>query len=120
MLASRLSEDPTITVLLLEQGPVADTWASRVPLISGNPYRSGTLARTWWSLPMPDADNRCLEVMRGEALGGTSRINCMYYTRGASRRRFCDLAEAVLLIRCARDSGGLQLLEGARKLRLGI
>ncbi|KAI0753766.1 alcohol oxidase [Fomes fomentarius] len=82
VLASRLSEDPSVTVLLIEQGPVDDTWASRVPLISGNMYRSGTAARMWWSLPMQDADNRYLEVMRGEALGGTSRINSCLYTRG--------------------------------------
>ena len=83
VLASRLSEDPHVTVLLIEQGPIADTWSSRVPLISGNPYRSGTVAKTWWSLPLRDADNRYLEVMRGEALGGTSRINSLLYTRGA-------------------------------------
>lgn len=32
---------------------------------------------------MPDVDNRVLEVVRGEALGGTSRVNGMVYTRGA-------------------------------------
>ncbi|KAI0753767.1 alcohol oxidase, partial [Fomes fomentarius] len=80
VLASRLSEDPRITVLLIEQGPVEDTWI--VPLISSNPFRSGTIARTWWSLPIQGADNRYLEIMRGEALGGTSRINSLLYTRG--------------------------------------
>ncbi|KAI0640905.1 alcohol oxidase [Trametes meyenii] len=82
VLASRLSEDPSVSVLLIEQGPVADTWASRVPLISGNPYRDGTLAATWWSLPMPQVNGRSIQVMRGEALGGTSRINSLLYTRG--------------------------------------
>lgn len=32
---------------------------------------------------MPDVDNRVLEVVRGEALGGSSRVNGMVYTRGA-------------------------------------
>ncbi|KAI0365825.1 alcohol oxidase [Pilatotrama ljubarskyi] len=82
VLASRLSEDPSVSVLVIEQGPVADTWASRVPVISGNPYRDGTLATTWWSLPMPQVNGRALQVMRGEALGGTSRINSLLYTRG--------------------------------------
>ncbi|KAI0633939.1 alcohol oxidase [Trametes polyzona] len=82
VLASRLSEDPSVSVLVIEQGPVADTWASRVPLISGNPYRSGTVAATWWARPMPQVDGRSLQVMRGEALGGTSRINALLYTRG--------------------------------------
>ncbi|OSD03879.1 GMC oxidoreductase [Trametes coccinea BRFM310] len=84
VLASRLSEDPSVTVLVVEQGPVADTWASRVPVISGNPYRSGTVAGTWWAQPMPQVDGRALQVMRGEALGGTSRINALLYTRGVS------------------------------------
>ncbi|KAI0351193.1 alcohol oxidase [Trametes cingulata] len=82
VLASRLSEDPSVSVLVIEQGPVADTWASRVPVISGNPYRNGTLASTWWSLPMPQVNGRAIQVMRGEALGGTSRINSLLYTRG--------------------------------------
>lgn len=32
---------------------------------------------------MPDVDNRVLEVVRGEAVGGSSRVNAMVYTRGA-------------------------------------
>ncbi|TBU44846.1 hypothetical protein BD309DRAFT_861380, partial [Dichomitus squalens] len=38
-----LSEDPTISVLI-EQGPVAGTWTSRVPLLSANPYTKETMA----------------------------------------------------------------------------
>ncbi|TFK81138.1 GMC oxidoreductase [Polyporus arcularius HHB13444] len=82
VLASRLSEMEDVSVLVIEQGPVADTWASRVPLISGNPYRSGSVAAQWWSLPMREANSRYLQVMRAEALGGTSRINGLLYTRG--------------------------------------
>ncbi|EJF60344.1 alcohol oxidase [Dichomitus squalens LYAD-421 SS1] len=82
VLASRLSEDPDTSVLLIEQGPVADTWASRVPTISSNLFAKDSLAAHWWSTPMPHADNRSLGVMRGEALGGTTRINSMLYTRG--------------------------------------
>ena len=82
VLASRLSEDSSVSVLLIEQGPIADTWASRVPTISSNLFAKDSLAAQWWSLPMPHADNRSLGVMRGEALGGTTRINQMFYTRG--------------------------------------
>nr|VWO94148.1 Alcohol oxidase [Ganoderma boninense] len=82
VLASRLSEDPAVSVLLIEQGPVADTWASRVPTISSNLFAKDSVAAHWWSVPMPHADNRSLGVMRGEALGGTTRINSMFYTRG--------------------------------------
>ncbi|KAI0690392.1 alcohol oxidase [Cerioporus squamosus] len=44
VLASRLSEDPDVSVLLIEQGPVADTWSSRAPLLSGNMYAKDSLA----------------------------------------------------------------------------
>ena len=71
-----------MSVLLIEQGPVADTWASRVPTISSNLFAKDSVAAHWWSVPMPHADNRSLGVMRGEALGGTTRINSMLYTRG--------------------------------------
>ena len=82
MLASRLSEDPSVSVLLIEQGPVADTWASRVPLPSANFMREDYLGKIWWSLPLRNAENRYVEIVRGEALGGTSRMNGMLYTRG--------------------------------------
>ena len=83
-LASRLTEDPSVSVLLIERGPVADTWGSRVPLISADPYGKETLANRWWSLPLEGADDRYVEVVRGEGLGGSSRINAMLYTRGES------------------------------------
>ncbi|KAI1795276.1 alcohol oxidase [Ganoderma leucocontextum] len=82
VLASRLSEDPSVSVLLIERGPVADTWGSRVPVISADPYGKETLANRWWSLRLEAAENRYVEVVRGEGLGGSSRINAMLYTRG--------------------------------------
>ncbi|KAG7093931.1 hypothetical protein E1B28_007566 [Marasmius oreades] len=82
-LASRLSEDPSVTVLIIELGNVADSWASKVPVISANPHRSGSQAARWKALPLSNVDSRVLDVVRGEALGGSSRVNAMVYTRGA-------------------------------------
>ena len=82
VLASRLTENPNISVLVIERGPVSDSWMSRAPLISANIYDKSNLSEKWWSLPLRHANNRYLEVIRGEALGGTSRINGLFYTRG--------------------------------------
>ncbi|KAI1795254.1 alcohol oxidase [Ganoderma leucocontextum] len=83
VVASRLSEDPSISVLVIERGPVADTWTSRVPLLSSNILSKDTPMRTWWSQPLRHADDRFVQVMTAEALGGVSRINGLLYTRGA-------------------------------------
>jgi len=81
-LASRLSEDPDITVLLLERGPINDKWLSRVPLISSNLFWSGSGAVSWDCEPMKYCDDRQSAIFSGELLGGTSRINGMLYSRG--------------------------------------
>ncbi|KAK0450396.1 alcohol oxidase [Desarmillaria tabescens] len=80
-LASRLSEDPNVTVLLIERGGVADTWANTVPLISSNIFKKDGIAKPLDSEPQKHADDRVIALMRGQALGGTSRVNGMAYTR---------------------------------------
>ena len=82
VLASRLSEDRDVSVLLLEKGPVAETWSSRVPLMSGNPTSKDFKGMVWTSVSQPNVDNRSLRIVRGEALGGATRVNGMLYTRG--------------------------------------
>jgi choline dehydrogenase len=84
VLASRLSDDSKTSVLLLESGPANDTWASRVPLMSGNIHDPSTGAVNWLCEPMRNCEDRQIPVFRGEALGGTSRVNALLYTRGAA------------------------------------
>lgn len=83
-LANRLSADPSVSVLLVERGPVSDSWASRVPLFSTNfaSDQSRTYKRT--STPQETLGGRAQELYSGKVLGGTSRINSMLYTRGAA------------------------------------
>lgn len=81
-LASRLSEDPNISVLVLERGPVNDTWLSLNPLIASDPTIPNFGATRWECEPMKYCDDRRSGVIRGEVLGGTSRINSLIYTRG--------------------------------------
>ncbi|TBU28342.1 GMC oxidoreductase-domain-containing protein [Dichomitus squalens] len=82
VLASRLSEDPTVSVLVLEKGQLVDTWTTRIPLLSANLTSKDFLGVKWMSVPQTNADNRTLPMVRGEVLGGGSRINGALYTRG--------------------------------------
>ncbi|KAJ7141809.1 alcohol oxidase [Mycena filopes] len=81
-LASRLSEDPQVTVLLLERGRVVDDWQARVPLLASNPSRPGTPHVFLPSLPMTHGNGRVATTWLGEGLGGATLINSLIYTRG--------------------------------------
>ncbi|KAJ7645929.1 alcohol oxidase [Mycena polygramma] len=82
-LASRLSENPLVSVLVLERGPVHDAWYSRIPLISGDLTSPATPIVRSPSMPVAAAEGNILEVVHAEALGGGSGVNAMLVTRGA-------------------------------------
>ncbi|KAG0034767.1 hypothetical protein BGZ82_005616 [Podila clonocystis] len=82
VLASRLSEDPNVSVLVLEAGEDMDSsWRVKVPPGSVSLFNS---KHDWKmrSVPQPNANNRSLRLIRGKMLGGCSVINSMQYTRG--------------------------------------
>ncbi len=84
VLASRLSEDPDTSVLLLEAGPPDINENIHVPL----GYLK--LARTeldwdYCTAPEPNCNNRRIAIPRGKVLGGSSSINAMVYIRGNHR-----------------------------------
>ncbi|KAH8666911.1 hypothetical protein BX600DRAFT_284163 [Xylariales sp. PMI_506] len=79
--ASRLSEDPDASVLVLERGVVGDNWFSRIPLLSGALNGLIPIVRRV-SEPIKECDGRQTELWTGEALGGATRVNQMLYTRG--------------------------------------
>lgn len=81
VLANRLSASPDVRVLLVERGPLADSWASRVPLFSSDFASDGsrTIKRP---TVHQDQLGQKIELYQGKALGGSSRINQMLYTRG--------------------------------------
>lgn len=83
-LANRLSSDPSVSVLVVEAGKIADGWTSRVPLISANfmANHSGTYDRV--SVPQSNLGGRKQHLISGKAIGGTTRINAMLYTRGSA------------------------------------
>jgi choline dehydrogenase-like flavoprotein len=81
VLAARLSEDPDVSVLLLEAGPPDTKENIHVPL----GYLQ--LARTdvdwdYCTAPEPNCDGRRLPLPRGKVLGGSSSVNAMVYIRG--------------------------------------
>ncbi|KAJ6551750.1 alcohol oxidase [Mycena capillaripes] len=82
-LASRLSENPLVSVLVLERGAVHDTWYSRIPLISSDVTSKATPIIKSPSVPMKRAEGQMLDIVHAEVLGGASGVNAMLLTRGA-------------------------------------
>lgn len=82
-LASRLSDNPSVSVLVLERGSLNDTWSSRIPLISSDITSKATPVVRFSSLPLNNADGQIVDIVQAETLGGGSAINSMLVTRGA-------------------------------------
>ena len=81
VLASRLSEDPAVRVLLLEAGPLDTAEEIFVPAAFAKLFRS-PLDWDYLTEPEPHADGRQVYIPRGRVLGGSSSINAMIYIRG--------------------------------------
>lgn len=81
VVASRLSEDPSKRVLLLEAGPHA-----RHPLIrmAGGFFKLHGTSRSYLfkSEPAEAANGRQMPLLQGRTLGGGTAINAMVYIRG--------------------------------------
>ena len=88
VLAARLSEDPDVSVLLLEAGPPDVNQNIHVPL----GYLKLARSEVDWDFctaPEPNCDGRRIPIPRGKVLGGSSSINAMIYIRG-NRRDYDD------------------------------
>jgi choline dehydrogenase len=82
VLANRLSDDPNVSVLLLEAGGKDDYFWIDIPV--GYLYTIGR-PRTDWCFktePDPGLNGRSIGYARGKVLGGCSSINAMIYMRG--------------------------------------
>ena len=82
VLASRLSENPAATVALFEAGGSGDGWVVDTPI--ANVLTATTKLNNWAyeTVPQPGLGGRRGYQPRGRALGGSSAINAMIYTRG--------------------------------------
>jgi len=84
VLAARLSEDPGLSVCLIEAGGMGRDLLIRAPalvaaMVSGKPPLHNWAFQT---TPQPGLNGRRGFQPRGRALGGSSAINAMLYVRG--------------------------------------
>lgn len=82
VLAARLTENPDITVALLEAGPPDSSVFIQCP--AGLAVMAKTGMANWGlsTVPQPGLNGRSGYQPRGKVLGGSSSINAMIYTRG--------------------------------------
>ncbi|GHB26935.1 choline dehydrogenase [Salinicola rhizosphaerae] len=84
VLATRLTEDPGVTVLLLEAGgpDYRADFRTQMPAALAYPLQGKRYNWAFETDPEPHMDNRRMECGRGKGLGGSSLINGMCYIRG--------------------------------------
>ncbi len=81
VLASRLTENPDVSVLLIEAGPRSRKLEITIPAAFSKLYRT----KLDWgdsTVPQPALDGREIVFPRGRALGGTAAMNAMMVLRG--------------------------------------
>lgn len=82
VLAARLSEDPDVTVALLEAGPQDRSVLVHAPLGIAALALTGQLNWNFSTVPQPGLNGRSGYQPRGKVLGGSSSVNAMIYLRG--------------------------------------
>jgi choline dehydrogenase len=81
VLAGRLTEDPSVRVLLLEAGGKDRSPDIKIPAAFPNQFHT-KLDWDFATEPEPHVDGRSLYIPRGKSLGGSSSMNAMLYVRG--------------------------------------
>ena len=84
VLATRLSEDADVSVLLLEAGgpDYRADFRTQMPAALAYPLQGRRYNWAYLTDPEPHMNNRRMECGRGKGLGGSSLINGMCYIRG--------------------------------------
>ena len=80
-LAARLTEDPTVSVLLLEAGGPDKALELHVPAAFSKLFR-GAYDWSYDTVPQPQLEGRTIYWPRGKTLGGSSSLNAMMWIRG--------------------------------------
>ncbi|KIJ54911.1 GMC oxidoreductase [Sphaerobolus stellatus SS14] len=85
VVANRLTEDPTVSVLVLEAGPSNEgVINSIVPFFLENLLGESQFFWNYTIVPQTGLNGRGGPYFRGHMLGGCSSVNAMFYTRGSA------------------------------------
>jgi choline dehydrogenase len=82
VVAARLSEDPSTSVLLLEAGGADSNPWIHIPLGYGKTIADPSVNWCYHTEPQPGTKDRRMLWPRGRVLGGSSSINGLLYVRG--------------------------------------
>src|ERR1700744_6574975 len=82
VMAARLSEDPNVSVLLLEAGGEASKYHLKMPVAFLKAVMDPAVNWGYWTEPEPHMNGRRLPLPRGKVMGGSGSINGMFYMRG--------------------------------------
>ncbi|KAK0460516.1 uncharacterized protein EV420DRAFT_1641064 [Desarmillaria tabescens] len=86
VIANRLTEDPQVSVLVLEAGAsTADVLLSQVPFFFPRIVPGTVWDWNFTTTEQPGLNGRSVPLPRGFGLGGSSAVNAMFYTRGSSQ-----------------------------------
>lgn len=119
VLANRLSEDPSVEVVLLEAGEPDKMPRLAIPGAYGQLFGT-SIDWAYWSEPQDHVGGRRLYLPRGKTLGGCSSTNAMAYVRG-NRADYDDwaamgnpgwsFAEILPYFKKSEDNGQIDRLE---------
>ena len=84
VLASRLTEDPDVSILLLEAGGADSNYLFHWPAGFAM-MTKGIAAWGWSTVPQRHMQDRVLRYTQAKVVGGGSTINAQIYTRGNAR-----------------------------------
>ena len=84
VLANRLSEDPSITVLLIEAGGPDTNMLFRMPAGFAK-MTKGIASWGWSTVPQKHLNGRVIWYTQAKVIGGGSSINAQLYTRGNAK-----------------------------------
>jgi choline dehydrogenase len=82
VVAARLSENPNHRVLLIEVGAAPTSFWHQMPLGAAKLIYDPRISWQFFSGPETHLKQRKVHAARGKALGGSSAINGMVWTRG--------------------------------------